>query len=170
MPITVTSLSWVTAFFPVGQWQNSPAVKLTFFKSLGFCFCVYMLAIFCASRLTDINKCVIRLSQCDTEVLPMNGWKSEGMFTLRSGVQSSIPEATGGLDWKVCTVQLYAGTPVWLQSIIATVSTDLCLRKEPCGAFITSGTGPWKCCYPGSGHWLHPAAPYLSHIHCPSGF
>lgn len=30
---------------------------------------------------------------------------------------------------------------------------DLCLRKESCWAFITSGTGPQECCYPASGHW-----------------
>lgn len=30
---------------------------------------------------------------------------------------------------------------------------DLCWRKEPCWAFITSGAAPQECRYPASGHW-----------------
>lgn len=64
---------WVTALFPAGQWQNSVDVKDAFFEPSHFCLCACVVVIVPASSLTDINKCVIRLSQWDTEVLPLNG-------------------------------------------------------------------------------------------------
>lgn len=146
----LTSLRTVTAFYPLGQWQNSGAVKLTWFEVLGF----YMVVILCASSLTDVNKCVIKLSQCDTEVLPLNSWKSEGMFTLRSGAHSRVPEATGdpGLESPYGAVQCRLTSLV--RRHFSHSPADLCWRKEPCWAFITSGAVPQECCYPASGHWL----------------
>lgn len=101
------------------------------FEPLGFCLCAYMVVIFPASSLTDINKCVIKLSQCDTEVLPPSSWKSEGMFTLCSGAQSGVPEATGDLGWKAHMVQSHAGSPAWFLSVIATVPQISAKGRSP---------------------------------------
>lgn len=90
-----------------------------------------MVVIFPAFSLMDINKCVIKLSQCDTEVLPLNSWKSEGMFTLCSGAQSRVPEATGDLGWKAHMVQSHAGSPAWFPSIIAAVPQISAKGRSP---------------------------------------
>lgn len=111
-----------------------------------------MVVTFRASSLTDVNKCVIKLSQCDTEVLPLNSWKSEGMFTLCSGAQSRVPWSY----WRPGLESPYGAVPCRHTSLVpehySHSPADLCRRKEPCWAFITSGAAPQECRYPASGH------------------
>lgn len=108
-------------FFPVGRWRNSGAVKLACFEPSGFSLRAYMVDIFQASSLMDVNKCVTKSSQGDTEVLPLNSWEPGGTFPLCSGAQSRVPEATGDLGWKVRMVRSDAGSPARSPSVMATV-------------------------------------------------
>lgn len=163
----LTSLTTVTAFFPIGQWQNSGAVKLTCFEPSGFGLCAQMVVIFHASSLMDVNKCVINLSQCDTEVLPLNSWKSEGMFTLCSGAKSRIRETTGDLGWKVHMVKSSAGSPARFPSILAAVPQISAGGRSPAEHLL-----PLVQCQNAAilllDTDLSPAASCLSHIRCPS--
>lgn len=163
----LTSLTTVTAFFPIGQWQNSGAVKLTCFEPSGFGLCAQMVVIFHASSLMDVNKCVINLSQCDTEVLPLNSWKSEGMFTLCSGAKSRIRETTGDLGWKVHMVKSSAGSPARFPSILAAVPQISTGGRSPAEHLL-----PLVQCQNAAilllDTDLSPAASCLSHIRCPS--
>jgi len=90
-----------------------------------------MVVIFHATSLTDLNKCAIRLSWCDIEVLPLNSGKSEGMFTLCSEAQSRVSEATGDLVWKVRVLQSHAGSPAWFLSITAAVPQRSAEGRSP---------------------------------------
>lgn len=125
-----------------------------------------MVVIFYASSLMGVNKCAIKLSQCDTEVLSGNSWKSEGMLTLCIGAQHRSPEAPRNLGWEVHRVQSSAGSPAWFLSIITTVlqisvegrSPAVCLalcQKNASLLLLDAG--------------LPPDVLYLLHIHCPSG-
>lgn len=127
-----------------------------------------MVVIFHASSLMDVNKCVINLSQCDTEVLPLNSWKSEGMFTLCSGAKSRIPETPGDLDCKVHMVKSSARSPAWFPSIIAAVLQISAGGRSPAERLL-----PLVQCQENAAillldTGLSPAALCLPHIRCPS--
>lgn len=116
----------------------------------------------------DVNKCVINLSQCDAEVLPLNSWKSEGMFTLCSGAKSRIPETPGDLGWKVHMVKSSADSPAWFPSITVADLQISAGGRNPAERLL-----PLVQCQENAAillldTGLSPAALCLSHIRCPS--
>lgn len=151
-------------FFPVGWWRNSGAVKLACFEPSGFSLRAYMVDIFQASSLTDVNKCAMKSSQGDTEVLPLNSWEPAGTFPSCSGAQSRVPEATGDLGWKVRVVRSNAGSPARSPSVMATVRRIRAKGRRP-----AEGTLPLAEHRKDAATPLLDAGLPLVRIRCPSG-
>ena len=102
-------------------------------------------------------------------MLPLNSWKSEGMFTLCSGAQSRVLEATGDLGWKVHMVQSNAGSPAQFPSIIVTVPQISAEGRSPAERLLPLAQRHKSATIPLLDTGLPPAAQRLSHIRCRSG-